>query len=211
MLRDVLDTVRALLPERPGFVRVGIDGVDGSGKTTFADALAVHLWAHGRPVVRIRADEFLNPRAVRYRLGRDSPEGYVADSYDLVRLRAEVLDPFGPDGDGCYRERSLDLATDTTLDPPWQQAPSGAVLVLDGMFLHRDELLGTWDVSVLLDVPFQETCRRMALRDGSDPDPEAPSMHRYVAGQRLYLARCRPTERATVVVDNTDVDDPRIV
>lgn len=211
MLDEVLTTVAALLPARAGFVRVGVDGVDGSGKTTFADALAAHLRSRGRSVVRIREDDFLNPRAVRYRLGRHSPEGYVADSYDLDRLKADVLDPFGPSGTGRYREASLDLASDTALDPPWLQAPAGSVLVLDGMFLHRDELLGVWDVSVLLDVPFEETCRRMALRDGSHPDPEHPSMRRYVEGQRLYLARCRAAERATVVVDNSDVGDPRVV
>ena len=211
MLRDVLDTVTGLLPATPGFTRIGVDGVDGSGKTTFADSLGDHLRGLGRDVVRVREDDFLNPRAVRYRLGRGSPEGYVADSYDLDRLRADVLEPFAPGGDGRYRDRSLDLATDTALDPPWLQAPAGAVLVLDGMFLHRDELRGAWDVSVLLDVPFEDTCRRMAVRDGSDPDPEHPSMRRYVGGQRLYLSRCRPAERATVVVDNTDVTDPRVV
>jgi uridine kinase len=211
VLDDVLASVAGLLPGGGGFVRVGVDGVDGSGKTTFADALGRHLVQQGRRVVRIRADDFLNPRAVRYRLGRTSPEGYVADSYDLDRLRSDVLDPFGPDGSGRYRERSHDLATDEALDLPWLQAPDGAVLVLDGMFLHRDELAGGWDVSVLLEVPFEETCRRMALRDGTDPDPEHPSMHRYVHGQRLYLSRCRPAERATVVVDNTDVADPQVV
>lgn len=211
MLDEVLTAVTGLLPAREGFVRVGVDGVDGSGKTTFADALAEHLEAHGWSVVRIRADDFLNPRAVRYRLGRDSPEGYVADSYDLDRLRSDVLDPFGPSGSGRYRERSLDLATDTSLDPPWLQAPEGCVLVLDGMFLHRDELVDVWDVSVLLDVPFEETCRRMAVRDGSHPDPQHPSMRRYVEGQRLYLARCVPAARATIVVDNTDPSCPRIV
>lgn len=211
MLSDVLAAVSSRLPRRSGSVRVGIDGVDGSGKTTFADSLADHLRAAGRAVVRIREDDFLNPRAVRYRLGRDSPEGYLADSYDLDRLRSDVLDPFGPGGGGRYRERSLDLAADAALDPPWLQAPSDAVLVVDGMFLHRDELVGTWDVSVLLDVPFEETCRRMALRDGSHPDPEHPTMRRYVEGQRLYLARCRPAERATFVIDNTDVAEPRIV
>lgn len=85
------------------------------------------------------------------------------------------------------------------------------MLVLDGMFLHRDELAGVWDVSVLLDVPFEETCRRMAVRDGTDPDPGAASMRRYVEGQRRYLARHHPAERATVVVDNADVTDPRVV
>ena len=52
------------------------------------------------------------------------------------------------------------------------------------------------------DVPFTENARRMARRDGSHPDPDHPSMRRYVEGQRIYLAACRPRERATVVIDN---------
>jgi uridine kinase len=209
---DVLAEVASLVPDRPdGFVRVGIDGVDGSGKTTFADALAEHLRAVGRDVVRIRADDFLNPRAVRHRRGRDSPEGFFLDSYDVPRLRLDVLDPFSPSGTGRYRDSALDLAADLPLDPQWQQAPLGAVLVLDGMFLHRDELAGEWDVSVLLDVPFAETLRRMAGRDGSHPDPEHPSMRRYVEGQRLYLRTSHPSARADLAVDNTDVTDPQVV
>jgi len=209
---DVLSEIAALVPLRPdGFVRVGIDGVDGSGKTTFADALADHLRTQGRDVVRIRADDFLNPRAVRHRLGRDSPEGFFLDSYDVARLRLDVLDPFSPRGSGRYRDAALDLAADLPLDPPWQQAVPGSVLVLDGMFLHRDELAGAWDLSVLLDVPFTETVRRMALRDGTNPDVDHPSMGRYVEGQRLYLRACDPRTRADVVVDNTDVLDPLIV
>jgi uridine kinase len=209
---DVLGRIAGLVPERPhGFVRVGVDGVDGAGKTTFADALGEHLSAEGREVVRVRADDFLHPRALRHRRGRDSPEGFFRDSYDLDRLHLDVLDPFAPLGSGRHRLAALDLEADTPLEPPWQQAAAGSVLVLDGMFLHRDDLVGTWDVSVLLDVPFAETARRMAVRDGSDPDPHHPTMRRYVEGQQLYFRLCDPRERADVVVDNTDPHAPRIV
>ena len=209
MRADVLAAVAGRVPLRPdGYVRVGIDGVDGAGKTTFADALAAHLAAAGRPCVRVRADDFLNPRAVRHARGRDSPEGFFRDSYDVGRLHDDVLGPFAASGSGRYRDRSLALASDTRLDPPWLQARSGTTLVLDGMFLHRDELVGIWDVSVLLEVPFAETARRMALRDGSHPDPAHPSLRRYVEGQRLYLRTCVPRERADVVIDNTDPREP---
>jgi uridine kinase len=208
---DVLTGIAALVPMRPeGFVRVGIDGVDGAGKTTFADALAAYLLDRGRSVVRVQADDFLNPRAVRHRRGRDSPEGFFHDSYDVGRMRVDALEPFAPLGSGRYRDRALDLTADTPLDPPWEQAPPGSVLVLDGMFLHRDELVGVWDVSVFLDVPFTETARRMSVRDGTHPDPEHPSMRRYVEGQRLHLRTCSPRKHASVVVDNTDPSDPRV-
>jgi uridine kinase len=208
----VLVQIAALVPVRPdGFVRVGIDGVDGAGKSTFADALAAYLLEQGRAVVQVRADDFLHPSAVRHRRGRDSPEGFFTDSYDIDRLRLDVLEPFAPHGSGRYRDRALDLPSDTRLDPPWRQAVPGTVLVLDGMFLHRDELVGVWDVSVFLDVPFTETARRMSERDGTHPDPEHPSMRRYVEGQRLYLRTCVPWERASVVVDNSDPAYPRVL
>jgi uridine kinase len=59
--------------------RVAVDGPDGSGKTTFAEELAAAVRALGRPVVRVSLDDFHNVRAVRYRLGRDSPQGFWRD------------------------------------------------------------------------------------------------------------------------------------
>jgi uridine kinase len=85
------------------------------------------------------------------------------------------------------------------------------VLVVDGLFLHRDELAGAWDLSVFLDVPFTATAQRMALRDGTHPDPDHPDLRRYVEAQRIYFAACAPQKRATVLVDNTDFYRPRIV
>jgi uridine kinase len=84
------------------------------------------------------------------------------------------------------------------------------VLVLDGIFLHRPELRGYWDLSVFLDVPFATSVARLAVRDGSDPHPDAPSNRRYVEGQRRYLAACEPHLHATFVVDNSDLEAPRL-
>lgn len=56
---------------------------------------------------------------------------------------------------------------------------------------------------MFLDVPFSISVRRMAERDGTHPDPEHPSMRRYVEGQRIHVSRCHPAERATHVVQNS--------
>lgn len=183
-------------------LRVGIDGVDGAGNTTFAEALGEALVALSLDVVRVSLDDFHQVRALRHRQGRDSPVGFFEDSYDYGRFATDVMRPFGPDGDGRYRPAAHDLVTDRRLEPEWQQAPPGAVLVVDGLFLHRDELVDQWDLSVWLDVDATTSVRRMARRDGSHPDPDHPSLHRYVAGQRLYLDRCHPQGRADLVIDN---------
>lgn len=182
---------------------IAVDGVDGSGKTTFASRLALAIEAAGRPAVVVHEDDFLAPREVRYRLGQESPEGYFRDSYDLAALVERVLDPLRPNGDRRVRRRVFDHRTDSPVTAPVEDVPVDADVIVEGMFLHRDELVAWWDWSLFLDVPFTVTVRRMAQRDGSHPDPEHPTMRRYVEGQRIYLATCNPRERATVVLDNS--------
>jgi uridine kinase len=157
---------------------VAVDGFDGSGKTTYASVLAAAYVSSGRPARVVHLDDFLHAPQVRHRLGRDSPTGFFEDSYDLARFRREVLGP-------VRAERAR-----------------GAVVIVEGLFLHRGELWGEWDLSVFLDVPFEVSVARLAARDGSDPDPRHPSMRRYVEGQRIYLRTCRPHDRASIVLPN---------
>lgn len=210
---DVIPRIARMIPVPSDgrSVRVAVDGVDGVGKSTFAAALASALRALDRDVVHVSADGFHHPRAVRHRRGRASAEGFWLDSYDYAALAENVLDPFGPNGSGRFRPAVHDVATDEILDLPWQTAPASAVLIVDGLFLHRDELTGVWDFSIFLDAPFEVTVARMAERDGSHPDPGHASLARYVEGQRRYFAACSPWSRADVVVDNTDLTRPSIV
>lgn len=188
---------------------IAIDGVDGSGKSTFARDLAAVI--HERPVLLIHTDDFLNLRKIRHKRGRDSPEGFWLDTYDYESLHRFVLSPLGKDGSGVYRPAATDHRGDARLEPELRQASENLLVLVEGMFLHRDELAGIWDYSIYLDVPFSETARRMSLRDGSHANPEHPSMLRYVGGQRLYFKSAQPWQRATRVVDNTLPKAPRIL
>ncbi len=194
-------------------MRVAIDGVDGAGKTVFADALAAAMAGGMRPPVRASVDAFHRPRAARYRLGRDSPEGFYRDSYDYAALRRCLLDPFGPDGDGVHCLAAFDHVADAAVPPVWHKAPPRAALVLDGIFLHRPGLAGMWDVSVWLEVPFAVSVPRGAARGPGfgDPDPAHPANRRYVEGQKLYLREAAPAAVATLVVDNSDLAAPRLL
>jgi uridine kinase len=195
------------------FVRVAIDGVDGAGKTTFADELAVAITGFGRPTIRSSVDGFHNPRSVRYRRGRESPDGFYLDSYNYAALRSELLEPLGPTGAGRYRTRMFDHVTDTVTPAPVRCAAVGSVLILDGIFLHRPELADEWDMSVFLHVPFELSVPRGARRgeEFGSPDPNAASNRRYVQGQRRYLSECDPQRRATVSIDNSNLEAPFIL
>lgn len=198
-----LQTVVEATPESDSPILIGVDGVDGSGKTTFAQSLAEGFRASGRAVHVVHLDDFLNDRATRYRLGRTSPEGYFKDTYNLDSFRENVLRPLRSGGEPAIVLRAFDYATGTDFNDAPTVVPPGCVVIVEGMFLHRDELRELWDISVFLDVPFKISVQRMADRDGTDPDPESVSQRRYVDGQRLDLASCDPSARATFVFDNS--------
>jgi uridine kinase len=189
---DVFERVAALIPDRGAeCVIVGIDGVDGAGKTTFADSLAASL---SRPAVRVSVDDFHNFAAVRYRRGRESAKGYWLDAFDYGRLVSDVFRPLREAG--RYRRASHDLARDEPLDVPWETAPPGSVVIVDGLFLQRAELAGWFDLVVYLDVPFEVAAARLRARDGDRP------LDRYVGASLIYFAECDPLRVADVVVRN---------
>lgn len=215
LLHELAERLEAQLEAQPAHpvLRVAVDGVDGAGKTTFADELAGVLRERGRTVIRASVDGFHLPREVRYRRGRASPEGFYRDSYDLAGLHSALLAPLGPGGSGRHRTAIFDHVTDSPLDTPELETRPGSVLILDGLFLHRPELRGVWDDSVFLHVPFEVSVPRGAARGPGygSPEPHAESNRRYVEGNRLYFREADPQGRAGVVVDNTDLAAPFLV
>lgn len=182
------------------------------GKTTFADLLAEELRVAGRSVVRASVDGFHNPRSIRYRLGK-TPEGFYRDSYDYEGLKRQLLQPLSKGGSLRYRTAIFDHLTDNAVATPERIATAGSMLVFDGLFVHRAELRSYWHFSVFLDAPFEITVPRGASRGPGfgDPDPLAPSNERYVEGNRMYFREAAPKTQATVVIDNSDHRQPKIV
>jgi uridine kinase len=208
--RGLRDEVRR--DYRAGRVIVAVDGIDGAGKTTFAEGLASVFAEDGSAVFRASIDGFHRPRVERYARGRTSPEGFYRDSYDYATFRRVLIDPFRDGGQtGAstgFQLEAFDVHRDAPVGSEWVTAPRDAVLIVDGIFLHRPELRGIWHWSVWLDVPLDVAARRVADRDGTDPDFLAPSNTRYREGQDIYLREAGPRTAASAIVDNTDFAHP---
>jgi len=194
-------------------VRVAVDGVDGAGKTTFADELADALKSYGKSVIRTSIDDFHNPRAVRYQRGRGSSEGFYLDSYNYQELKSVLLDPLSPGGSGRYQTMIFDVTSDLPVIQAHEHAELGDILLIDGIFLQRPELRNYWDYSIFLEVPFEVSIPRGAARGAGfgSPDPEAETNRRYIEGQRQYLSECEPKRRASVTINNADLYAPFVV
>ncbi len=205
----------AVTIDRPHPTRVAIDGVDAAGKTILADQLAPYVEDLGRAVIRASVDGFHRPRSDRYRRGPDSAEGFYHDSFDYAALRTYLLDPLGPGGDRSYRTAAFDWRTDAPAIVERTIASESSVLLFDGIFSERPELVDAWDLCIFLDVAFDETLRRSLVRDSSATSSQAEVERRfwarYAPGQKLYLAEARPRDRAHLLVDHNDPANPLLL
>jgi uridine kinase len=198
----VLDEVARLLCDRePGHpLRVGVDGVCGAGKSTFAEELAERVAERGRPVILLDSDGFHHVRAIRYRQGRDSARGYYEDAYDFDALRDHALVPLGPGGSRRYAVREF------------AHAPVNAVVLFAATFLQRGALRDHWDEVVYLDASIERAEHRGIERDaehlGGSEAAQRAYAARYTPACRIYLAEEVPRERASIVVDH---DDPLLL
>jgi uridine kinase len=195
-------------------VRVGIDGVDACGKTMLADELTVPLQNLGRSVIRASADGFHNPSEIRHRQGLDSPQGYYEDSFNHDAIISNLLRPLGPNGNLDYRPVSFDFMSNSKVQSPPRIADPGAILLFDGVFLHRPELIGYWDFTVFVHTEFDITITRAQVRDvhlfKTAEKVRERYEQRYIPGQKIYLAAALPFQRADIIWDNNDIDNPQL-
>ncbi len=200
------------IDERLGRSRfIGLNGIDNSGKTEFADALAAYLRSRGREVELIHLDDFHNPRAVR-RQGADELDAYIRNAFDFGRLERELLAPARAGGRVDVDLPVLDLERDAFTERRHYRIGPDTVVIVEGTLLFREPIDGYLDLRVFLDVEFDEALRRAERRDVPRYGPEFLERYRrkYFPVQRWYMATHRPAERCDVLIDNDDHRRPRV-
>ncbi len=196
-------------------MRVVVDGRTGAGKTTFADELAAAIRARGRSTLRASLDDFKHPwpHAKQHGYDRVTGEGYYRNAYDFHSAQSLLLQPAGPAGTGKVVLCAHDPLTGVDHRSVTVDAPSDAVLVVDGVFAMRPEYDDCWDVRIWLHTE-PEIALARGLRRDTDHEgyEEALRVHttRYAVAERLYLEEVGPTTKADIVIDNTDLDHPLI-
>lgn len=194
---------------------VGIDGVDTSGKTSLADAIARELEIESSlTILRASIDGFHNPASIRARQGKLSPQGYFEDSFNKRALIDLLLLPL-KQSQGMIQTKVFDYKVDEVQEGDQVEVDVNTILVFDGVFLHCEELRDYWDFSVFLHVDFDKVLQRALIRDSAIMDGEDQARlryeSRYIPGQKIYLESCKPQELSDLVVDNNDFEGPFVV
>jgi len=186
---------------------VGINGIDGAGKTEFADAFERFLKNHNYKTQSIHLDDFHNPRKIRY-AGKDQADNYYNLSFNIKHIVEKLLKPLRRKGDYSAKMRLLDWHTDKyDIEKEFTFSPN-TIVIFEGVFLFRKELAPYIDYKVFLDIAFEESKRR-----AKDRDPKTTLEKydvKYLPAQQRYLGKYPSCDTADMVVDNSDWEKPKI-
>lgn len=193
-------------------VLVGVDGRTAAGKTTLGHQLADRLAGRGRVVLRSSLDDFKRPWSEAHLYDRESGEGYYRNAFDLEAVVRLLLAP-ARGGRGQVALCSIDPLTQRDHSARLVSMPDDAVVVVDGVFALRPELVAYWDLRVWVQVDVETSFRRGVVRDTARLGAhEAEALHRgrYQAAEAIYIDAVQPVCRADVIIDNTDLTRPRL-
>jgi len=118
----------------------------------------------------------------------------------------------------CDRQITVSAAAKQDDGPPYGQmvvVPARAALVVDGVFLQREQLRELWTVAIYLKVSPAECLEFARRRDravlGSVAEVERRYRGRYLLGQVRYRGDATPETAADVLIDNEDPASPVLI
>lgn len=180
---------------------IGIDGLGGAGKSTVSEQIAHLLRAQGHSVTLLHIDDFIHPRAVRYREDVPAWQCYYDLQWKYEPL-LELLDSVRRNGAFRGTLMLYDKENDGYL-PAEIEIPQDGIVIVEGVFLQRPELEGQFDLTVYIDVPEKIRLQRVLRRDSYIGDTKAIAEkyeRRYFPAERFYEKTCRPAEHAVFVI-----------
>lgn len=186
---------------------VTVDGLDGSGKSTFSRRLLEALSAGGQTAVAVRVDDFR--RSVDWGSASTECDAYYDNYYDLAAcelcLRAFVT------GEPCVDLPLYDIASERRTGTRPLVLEGASIAVVEGVFPLRMPAAAE-GVLIFLETSEAEARRRIIRRDlakgRTHAEIERRIDQRYFPSQRRYRAELGPRERADVVIDNERPAEP---
>ncbi|MFO1442556.1 AAA family ATPase [Bacillus sp. Bva_UNVM-123] len=177
---------------------LGIDGLGGSGKTTYAKSIENSIKNEGIHVDILHIDDFIHPRQIRYNLSKADWECYYYIQWRYDYLIKEILAPIQL---GCAIKKQIEVY-DKRTDHYFlknMRMYTDSILVIEGVFLQRAELNRYFDYMIYMDVPKEERFQRVLKRDtyiGDDLAIKEKYKNRYFPAEEKYIEEYAPAFQA---------------
>ncbi|MCH4825908.1 uridine kinase [Planococcus halocryophilus] len=186
-MEQVINSISSI-PRKRKTLLIGIDGCGGSGKSTLADKLKMDC----TDVTVVHMDDFYLPSPQRINaLPEEKPIG--AD-FDWKRMLKDVIEPLSQNKEGCYQRYDWD---DDNL-AEWHTVPVGGIVVIEGVYSLRNELVDKYDHTIWVDCPRDVRLSRGLARDGGNA--RDMWVNNWMVSEDLYVEAHKPLEKSNLLV-----------
>jgi uridine kinase len=214
LFRKLSEAILLLQKQKNKPLRIAVNGIEGTGKTTFVLAFCAYLQRNGLDATHITIDGFHYNKKHRYQQGRNSARGYYEDSYNETSFVTKVLLASQKE-EPHYTIATHDLESDAYLDLAPTKISKNAILLTDGAYLLKPIFLEHWDLKIYLYADFEIAIKRGAHRDkealGGFEAAEEKFLERYHAASKMYIEACQPQEKADWVIDTNDFKNYKVL
>jgi len=197
----IYKNIQCLIEEKD-IIIVGIDGLGGAGKSTISIELSELLSRNQVHNLLFHIDDFIHPKAIRYNENYAEWECYYNIQWRYDYFIQEVIEPIK-----SKRENSIDIELyDKDHDSYFitkEYLKDKSVVIVEGIFLQREELKNTFDFMIYVDVPEKIRLDRVLSRDHYIGDEEqiiSKYENRYFPAERRYVEKCQPNIQADYVI-----------
>lgn len=177
------------IPRKQKTLLIGIDGCGGSGKSTLANSLLMHC----SDVTVVHMDDFYLPSAQRIDI--HPVEKPIGADFDWMRMLTEVIEPLSQNKEGCYQR--YDWENDILSE--WHSVPIGGIVVIEGVYTLRNELIAKFDYTIWIDCPRDVRLARGLMRDGEGA--REMWVNNWMIAEDLYVEKHKPREKAHLIVN----------
>lgn len=187
-----LTSVLGAIKQDQRFV-LGIDGLSRAGKTTFVHKLSNKLREKGLSHQILHIDDFIVQRNKRYDTGTEEWLEYYSLQWDVEYLKNNLFDKL-------HSSESLVLPFyDSKKDQQLLREVGLAgknIIIIEGVFLLREEWMNTFDYTVFLDCPREVRYARESVQTQRNLNKFEG---RYWKAEDYYLRTNKPLEKADLI------------
>ncbi|WP_313770649.1 AAA family ATPase [Bacillus sp. S/N-304-OC-R1] len=180
-----------------------MDGLGGAGKTTLTQHIKQELEEAGKKAVVLHIDDFIHPRNIRYDQAKCEWECYYFAQWRYDYLIHNILLPI-QNGEEIDKEIELYDKTNDQYIETHLKIDAESVLIIEGVFLQRNELRRFLDYVIYIDVPKVERLKRVLERDtyiGDKSKIAEKYEKRYFPAEDKYIMEYSPSKSADLIIN----------
>ncbi|MCH7322610.1 kinase [Solibacillus sp. MA9] len=176
---------------------VAIDGLSGAGKTTIVNQLVNEI----ENVVILHIDDHIVKREMRYNTGHDEWFEYYQLQWDTNYLKERLYKKLHQNEKQLhlpFYDKEKDIHISKSI-----QIPPKSIVIIEGIFLLREEWKAFYDYIIFLDCPKEVRYERVLHRDtyiGNLEERLMKYQNRYWVAEDYYLKMQNPFKLAHTIM-----------